>query len=156
MVEYIIKRLILGCFTLLAILLVSYVLLRLAPGDPTRSSMFGSDSSAGTLDASKGALQKNTALREKLNLDKPVLVGFGLWLREVVLHGDFGTSASVDPGKPVTEMILERLPVTLSLNFWAIVITYLGAIPLGVYAAVRAGSENSSRAVPFRRCCARQ
>ena len=140
MVEYIIKRLILGCFTLLAILLVSYVLLRLAPGDPTRSSMFGSDSSAGTLDASKGALQKNTALREKLNLDKPVLVGFGLWLREVVLHGDFGTSASVDPGKPVTEMILERLPVTLSLNFWAIVITYLGAIPLGVYAAVRAGS----------------
>ncbi len=140
MVEYIIKRLILGCFTLLAILLVSYVLLRLAPGDPTRSSMFGSDSSAGTLDASKGALQKNTALREKLNLDKPVLVGFVLWLREVVLHGDFGTSASVDPGKPVTEMILERLPVTLSLNFWAIVITYLGAIPLGVYAAVRAGS----------------
>ena len=101
MVEYIIKRLILGCFTLLAILLVSYVLLRLAPGDPTRSSMFGSDSSAGTLDASKGALQQNTALREKLNLDKPILVGFGLWLREVVLHGDFGTSASVDPGKPV-------------------------------------------------------
>ena len=50
MVEYIIKRLILAFFTLLAILLVSYVLLRLAPGDPTRSSMFGSDSAGSALD----------------------------------------------------------------------------------------------------------
>ena len=139
MVEYIIKRLILAFFTLLAILLVSYVLLRLAPGDPTRSSMFGSDSAGSALDASKGALARNTAMREKLNLDKPVLVGFWLWLKEVA-RGDFGTSASVDPGRPVTELILDRLPVTVSLNVWAVLLTYLLAIPLGVYAAVHADS----------------
>ena len=139
MVEYIIKRLILAFFTLLAILLVSYVLLRLAPGDPTRSSMFGSDSAGSALDASKGALARNTAMREKLNLDKPVLVGFWLWLKEVA-QGDFGTSASVDPGRPVTELILDRLPVTVSLNVWAILLTDLLAVPLGVYAAVHADS----------------
>ena len=65
MVEYIIKRLILAFFTLLAILLVSYVLLRLAPGDPTRSSMFGSDAAGSRSEpAGKGAQQP--ALRHSL------------------------------------------------------------------------------------------
>lgn len=140
MVAYLIKRLILAAFTLLTILLVSYVLLRLAPGDPTKSSLFGSDSAGTAVNAEEGGLRQNRSMREALNLDKPILVGFGLWLRDVVLHGDFGVSVSVDPGRPVTELILERLPVTVTLNFWAVVITYLLAIPLGVYAAVYAGS----------------
>ena len=140
MVAYLIKRLILAAFTLLTILLVSYVLLRLAPGDPTKSSLFGSDSAGTAVNSEEGGLRQNRSMREALNLDKPILVGFGLWLRDVVLHGDCGVSASVDPGRPVTELILERLPVTVTLNFWAVVITYLLAIPLGVYAAVYAGS----------------
>lgn len=140
MVAYLIKRLILAAFTLLTILLVSYVLLRLAPGDPTKSSLFGSDSAGTAVNAEEGGLRQNRSMREALNLDKPILVGFDLWLRDVVLHGDFGVSVSVDPGRPVTELILERLPVTVTLNFWAVVITYLLAIPLGVYAAVYAGS----------------
>ncbi len=150
MTEYIIKRLILAFFTLLAILLVSYVLLRLAPGDPTRSNILGNDAGANALDASKGALMRNNAMREKLNLDKPVLVGFGLWLKDVA-RGDFGTSASVDPGKPVTELILERLPTTLTLNLWAVLITYLLAILLGVYTAIRAGGwfDQSSTFLQF-------
>ena len=140
MVAYLIKRLILAAFTLLTILLVSYVLLRLAPGDPTKSSLFGSDSAGTAVNAEEGGLRQNRSMREALNLDKPILVGFGLWLRDVVLHGDFGVSASVDPGRPVTDLILERLPVTVTLNFWAVVLTYLLAIPIGVYAAVYAGS----------------
>lgn len=140
MVQYLIRRLLLAVFTLLMILLVSYVLLRLAPGDPTRSSMFGSDSAGTTVDSSRGAPTPNRVMREKLNLDKPILTGFALWLRDVTLHGDFGTSASVDPGRPVAAVILERLPVTVTLNFWAIALTYLIAIPLGVFTAIRAGS----------------
>ena len=54
MVQYLIRRLLLAAFTLLMILLVSYVLLRLAPGDPTRSSMFGSDSAGAAVDSSQG------------------------------------------------------------------------------------------------------
>ena len=137
--EYIIKRLLLGSVTLLAILFTSYVLLRLAPGDPTRSSMLGSSETGAALSAEKGELRTNTAMRKKLHLDEPVAVGFCLWLKNV-LRGDFGESASVDPGRPVLDLIAERLPVTLTLNIWAVILTYLIAIPIGVYSAKYANS----------------
>ena len=137
---YIVKRLLLAGATLLAILFVSYAMLRLAPGDPTRSNLFGSDNAGSAVDAEKGGLIRNTALREKLDLDKPILTGFGRWLRKVVIHGDFGESAAVDPGKPVVQMICERLPVTVSLNVWAVLLTYLLAIPIGVWTGTHAGS----------------
>ena len=140
MLIYILKRLLLAGATLLAILFVSYAMLRLAPGDPTRSSMFGSDNAGSAVDSEKGGFIRNTALREKLDLDRPILEGFYRWLKKIVLHGDFGESASVDPGKPVTALILERLPVTLTLNCWAVLITYLLAIPIGVWTAAHAGS----------------
>ena len=113
-------------------------MLRLAPGDPARSDMFIDNSGAGSLDTEKGAFAGNRAIREKLHLDKPVLTGFRLWFGAVIRHGDFGTSVVVDPGKPVTELIRERLPVTLSLNIWSILLTYLLAIVIGVWSAVHA------------------
>ena len=137
---YLLKRLLLAAFTLLVILFVSYSLLRLAPGDPTRSSLLGSDSAGMAVDSEKGGLSGNQALRRKLNLDKPLCVGFMLWLKDAVCNGDFGESAAVDPGRPVTDLIAERLPVTISLNFMAVALTYLLAVPLGVMTAQRAGS----------------
>ena len=136
---YIIKRLLLAGATLFAILFASYAMLRLAPGDPTRSNLFGSDSAGSAVDAEKGGLMRNTALREKLDLDKPIIIGFSRWFSRI-LKGDFGESAAVDPGKPVVQMIWERLPVTVSLNVWAVLITYLLAIPIGVWSATCAGS----------------
>ena len=59
---YIIKRLLLAGATLFAILFASYAMLRLAPGDPTRSNLFGSDSAGSAVDAEKGGLMRNTAL----------------------------------------------------------------------------------------------
>ncbi|MDD5698635.1 MAG: ABC transporter permease [Victivallaceae bacterium] len=136
MFEYIVKRLGLVLLTLFVIMLVSYFLLRLAPGDPTRSSIMDSNAAAGDLASEKGALSGNIALRKKLHLDQPIYIGFLYWLKGVALHGDFGTSASIDPGRPVTNIILERLPVTIKLNFFAVCVIYLLAIPLGIYAAV--------------------
>ena len=120
--------------TLLIIMVVSYTLLRLAPGDPTRSSIMDEQSSE--LSADKGALAGNTALREKLHLDEPIYVGFFYWLKGVCLRWDFGDSAVIDPGRPVTQIIMERLPITVRLNVFAVIIIYLLAIPLGVYAAI--------------------
>ena len=140
MAVYLLKRLLLACVTLLAILFVSYCLLRLAPGDPARSNIFGGEAAEMQIDSEKGGFAVNQALREKLNLDKPLAVGFWLWLKAVVVRGDFGESASVDPGRPVTDLISERLPVTLMLNFCAVVLTYILAVPLGVVSAVRAGT----------------
>lgn len=140
MAVYLLRRLLLAGVTLLAILFVSYCLLRLAPGDPTRSNLFGSDSAEIQVDAEKGGLAVNRALREKLNLDKPLATGFRLWLCGVLSGDGFGDSASVDPGRPVADLIMERLPVTFVLNLCAVLLTYLLAVPLGVISAVRAGS----------------
>ena len=135
---YIIKRLLLAVFTLLTILLVSYCMLRLAPGDPTRSNTLGGEEQR--MDSEKGdPTRGNKSMREKLALDKPWPVGFAQWLWNVVRHGDFGESAAVSPGVPVTTLIAERLPVTLGLNVCAVLLTYLLAIPIGVTSAVREG-----------------
>ncbi len=127
--------------TLLVILFASYVLLRLAPGDPTKSNMLNSGEAGSAVSAEKGGLRSNNALREKLHLDRPVMVGFALWLKQV-LKGDLGESAAVDPGRPVLSLIAERLPVTLKLNIFAILLTYLIAIPIGVCTARNADSKS--------------
>ena len=140
MLKYIAKRLLLALVTLFIILFSSYALLRLAPGDPSRSDMMGSGDGAGMMDSRNNELNSNNSMREQLDLDKPLHVGFYRWLSRIVRKGDFGNSVTVDPGKPVTSLISERLPVTISLNFWAIVITYLLAIPAGVFTAAREGT----------------
>ncbi|OGV32044.1 MAG: hypothetical protein A2020_14055 [Lentisphaerae bacterium GWF2_45_14] len=135
--SYLIKRLGLAFITLFVIMFVSYALLRLAPGDPAKASMFGEGQSGGEgLSGDKGAFAVNQVMRDKLYLDKPLYVGFCKWLSGVVMRGDLGNSVSVDKGRPVAALILERLPVTLSLNIWAILVTYLLAIPAGIYSAV--------------------
>ena len=143
--QYLCKRLYLGLLTLLIILFASYALLRLAPGDPSKSSFLaGGDGSAasstGMMDSDKSSMGKNVLLEKKLNLDKPLLVGFFLWMKDAV-QGDFGTSVSVDKGRPVWTLIKERLPVTLRLNILAILLTYLLAVPVGIQTAVRADSK---------------
>lgn len=138
MARYLVKRLALAILTLLVILMVSYSLVRLAPGDPAKGDMIGENAAvAEGLSAEKGALARNLSLRKKLHLDEPIMVGFAYWLRDVLLRGDFGDSASVDKGRPVAGIILERLPVTLRINVLAILVTYLLAIPIGIYSAVR-------------------
>ena len=132
---YLLKRLLLGLVTLLVILFASYALMRLAPGDPTRSSMIG-EGAGSQLSSEQAALARNDSLRKKLYLDCPMPVGFVMWLKGV-LRGDLGESAAVDKGRPVLTLILEKLPVTLKLNILAILLTYLLAIPLGIFSAVR-------------------
>ena len=140
MTGYIIKRLGLALLTLFIILFTSYALLRLAPGDPSRSDMMGAGDGAGMMDSRNSELNSNLSMREQLDLDKPIHIGFFRWFKKIVRHGDFGTSVTVDPGKPVTSLICERLGITVSLNFWAIIITYLLAIPAGVFTAGKEGS----------------
>ena len=126
--------------TLFVVLFTSYALLRLAPGDPSRSDMMGSGDGAGMLDTRNNELNSNKSMREQRDLDKPLQVGLFRWFSRIVCDGDFGRSVTVDPGKPVTSLIGERLGVTISLNFWAILITYLLAIPAGVFSAAKEGT----------------
>jgi peptide/nickel transport system permease protein len=69
MIKYFSRRIMMSVLTLFVIMLVSYALLRLAPGDPTKSSFLGENQGARGLSAEKGAFARNTALEKKLHLD---------------------------------------------------------------------------------------
>ncbi len=147
--RYITKRILLAIFTLFIILFVSYMLIRLAPGDPTRSSFLGEgESASSSLSTDKGAFAVNTSLREKLHLDKNPFVGFGFWLKGIVISFDFGQSATVDRGRPVIKLLMERLSLTLRLNILATILIYVLAIPLGIHSALFPNSK-TDKSVTF-------
>jgi peptide/nickel transport system permease protein len=111
---------------LFIISIVSFLLMTMAPGDPT--AMFQSPESA------KSGKQDLTAIREKLGVDKPIYVQYEKWMK-LVLQGDLGYS--FQDGRPVLQKIVERIPATLILMGTAILISFLIAIPIGIYSAVR-------------------
>lgn len=117
------KRLGMGAVTLALVALITFGLLHLTPGDPAQVA-------AGP-DADQAAVE---AARERLGLDRSPVVQFASWAGNL-LRGDLGTSFVQN--RPVLDMILERLPVTLSLVAVALVVSLLIALPLGVLAATR-------------------
>ncbi len=111
---------------LLTVFLIStlaFLLLRVLPGDPALV-IAGVDADP----------QDITAIRERLGTDRPVPLQYLHWIASV-FRLDFGTSFV--SGRPVTELVLERLPLTMTLAVTGIVMSLVIAVPLGVLAAVR-------------------
>lgn len=80
--------------------------------------------------------RKVAALREELGLNDPVLVQYGRWAAGL-LHGDMGTSYSYR--MPVTGMVANKIPVTITLTLMAFVLMVVISIPLGIYTAKHEG-----------------
>jgi peptide/nickel transport system permease protein len=123
--RFIIRRLLASIPVLFLVSLITFGLLWLVPGDP--ASIF--------LDASATA-EALDRVRRELGLDRPFLVRMGEWYIRF-LQGDLGTSLLLN--RSVTEAILERLPITLSLTAMAFVVSVLLGVTAGVMAAVRHG-----------------
>lgn len=115
----------------LGITLVVFAIVKAAPGDPL--SLQG-DTALKASAASQKAMQE---YRKLLGLDDPLFVGYGKWLLNFA-KGDLGTSFK--DGRPVLDKLLEALPVTLGLSLVSLLLTYLVAIPIGIYSAVRPGT----------------
>lgn len=111
---------------LLGITLVSFVVIHLAPGEPTDLQT--------DLNPQASAELKER-LRAQYDLDKPLYVQYGKWLGRLV-RLDFGDSFSLDH-RPVAEKIVERLPVTILINVLSIGLILAVSIPIGIYSAVR-------------------
>ena len=109
--------------TLFIISLAIFVILEVLPGDPA-AIMLGTSSQPDTL----------AALRRQMGLDQPAVVRYVIWIGGV-LTGDFGNSYSY--GVPVSELIRDRLTVTVPLTVMAIALSLSVALPLGVFAAAR-------------------
>jgi peptide/nickel transport system permease protein len=123
MTTYILRRLILSIPVLFGILFATFALARLIPGDPCRA-MLGEKATKVVCDE----------FNHRHGLDKPIVIQFGVYVSEIA-QGDFGTSFRYS--KPITELLVERLPTTLELAFAALLIAVVIGIPLGVISAVR-------------------
>ena len=126
MLAYAIRRLLISVPLLLGILCISFLMLKLAPGEPTIIQQ--------DLQARATGAQRET-LRQLYGLDKPIHVQFGRWLWRVV-RLDFGRSYMPD-GRPVMDKIAERIPITLGLNVLELIIIFSVAVPLGILSATR-------------------
>jgi len=129
MLAYIARRTVLACGTILAISIVSFVIIQLPPGDYLTAYI-------ATLRAQGDAvsMEQIESLREQYGLDRPIMEQYGLWMWNM-LHGDFGVS--LDYNRPVSELIGERLFLTIVVTLSAMVFTWMLAIPIGIYSAVR-------------------
>ncbi len=128
MLAYALRRLLLAVPLLIGITLVSFIVIHLAPGDPTQM-VTGVDPS--TSHDPKAYQQ----LIEQFGLDKPLHVQYWNWLTRLV-RLDFGKSFAPH-GRPVLTMIGERLPITLLLNVVEMLIIVSLAVPIGVVSATR-------------------
>ncbi|MEQ9002942.1 MAG: ABC transporter permease, partial [Pseudomonadales bacterium] len=126
MLRFIAQRLLALIPLLLIVSLMVFSLVLLIPGDPA-FLLAGEDATP----------EEVEAIREEMGLNDPVLVRYLAWLG-ALLQGDLGTSLFSD--QPVLDVILERLPVTLSLALAAIVFSLAISIPAGVIAGTRPGS----------------
>lgn len=122
---FVLPRLGRGVFTIWFAVTVTFLLLRLLPGDPALAV-----ASPNMTDEARAALLT------QYGLDQPLIVQYGLYMWQM-LQGNFGVSFT--QSVPVMDVLLQRLPWTLLLTFTALVITVLIGIPLGVLAASRRG-----------------
>ncbi len=128
MLRFIIKRLVLLPVLLLLFTVIVFALLQAPPGDFLTSYVAMLASSGSSMDAAQVE-----ALKQQFGLDKPISVQYLRWLGSIV-RGNFGLSLEYQ--RPNSELIGERLLVTLLLALFAFAITWIVAIPAGIYSAM--------------------
>lgn len=158
MAQYILKRLLLIIPTLFLILLANFAIVQAAPGGPVEQQIAQIEE-ASTADATQQRIQINAniggkdatkyqgssglspemvaAIEKQYGFDKPAHQRFFLMLKNYA-QLDFGESFF--KGQSVTGLILEKMPVSISLGLWSTLLIYLIAIPLGIYKATHHGN----------------
>ncbi|MFZ5918412.1 MAG: ABC transporter permease [Chloroflexota bacterium] len=127
MARYLTVRLFHGLLVILLISLITFVIMRLLPGDPVYLLL-----GEGEIRISQEQID---AIRHKWGLDKPWHEQYFIWLGNMVT-GDFGDSL-IRTGVSVRQMIFEAIPVTFRLNLYALFVSLIVAIPAGIIAAVK-------------------
>jgi microcin C transport system permease protein len=158
MLAYSVRRILLMIPTLFAIILVNFVIVQAAPGGPVDqliAQLKGVDTASigritgggGEVRNASGGKESRAArgldpafvaqLNKLYGFDKPAAERFWSMMRNYLTF-DFGTSFYQD--RPVVGLIADKLPVSITLGLWALLISYLVSIPLGIRKAVRDGS----------------
>ena len=133
--RFIARRLLTAIPVLLGILAVVFSIARLIPGDPCRAAL-GERATDAVCDA----------YNERYGLNRSIFTQFRIYLGDVI-QGDLGNSFRFN--KPVTDLMVERLPLTIELSVAALSLAVLVGVPLGVISAYR---HNSKVDVATMRC----
>ncbi len=148
MAHYLLKRLLLMIPTLFGVMLVTFVVTQFVPGGPVeqmlaqmKGSGHTSEASSTTLSLYRGAkgldAERLEELKRLYGFDKPPLQRFSEMMQNYLT---FNLGQSYFHHQSVLDLILSKLPVSMSLGLWTFLITYLTSIPLGIAKAVRDGS----------------
>ena len=129
MLGYFIRRLLLAAVTIWAITVVTFVIIQLPPGDFVDAYVAQSAAMGSAI-----TMEEAAALRQAYGLDEPLLVQYVKWV-SLIARGEFGVSFEF--GRPVVEVIGDRLWLTILLSIGAIIVTWGIALPIGIYSAVR-------------------
>lgn len=127
MILYLIKRLAAMIPTLLAISVLIFIIIQLPPGDYLETYIAELESQGESIDP-----QKIASLRAEYGLDKSLPVQYWLWISGFV-QGDYGYSFEYE--RPVSEIMGDRLWLTIVLSFFTILLTWIIAFPIGIYSA---------------------
>jgi len=129
MLAYIIRRLLLAIITVWAITVLTFVIIQLPPGDFVTIYINSLQSSG-----SQVSFGQAEAMRAQYGLDQPMYIQYAKWMG-MMLQGDFGMALAWN--KPVKELIGDRLVLTMVVSIAAIMLTWMVALPIGIYSAVR-------------------
>lgn len=125
---YVLRRLMFLPVTLLIVSFATFYITRWGPGDP--------------ISVYSGQYRDQEAfarVREKYGLNDPIIKQYGVWVRGVVLHGDFGPSFRFRD-RTITEILGPKIWVSVRLGLYAFILTFLLGIPIGIFAAVKRGT----------------
>lgn len=121
MLIYVFKRILISLFTLLAITLILFVLLKFMPGSPFNDE--------------KLTAEQRIVLNQKYGLDQPIIVQFGRYVLNMFSF-DFGVSYNISKNTPITTLIQNRLPTSIKIGGIAVCIGAVAGLILGVIAAL--------------------
>ena len=121
------KKLLSMCLTLLVVSFFVFAAFEVIPGDPA-TSLLGTNATQ----------EKVEQLREEMGLNRPFMVRYGEWVWNFI-RGDLGESYSYH--MPVSSMILEKIPITMTMSVAALLLTMLFSVPIGLFLAKHTGSN---------------
>ena len=129
MIAYIVRRFLLAILTIWAITILSFLIIQLPPGDFVDT--YANTMSAGGTGITEGEKQ---ALREQYGINQPIYIQYLNWMG-LITQGNFGMA--IEWGRPVLDVIGDRLVLTIVISLAAIVFTWALSLPIGIYSAVK-------------------
>jgi peptide/nickel transport system permease protein len=127
---YIARRFLYMLLLLVLSSVLSFLIITLPPGDFLTHYLVGIGEQGVTYTE-----KEIEGMRHAYGLDRPWFVQYGIWMEGLLTRGDMGMSYR--NSRPVADMIAERLPMTILVSFMTLFVTYLVAIPIGIYSAVK-------------------